>query len=270
MPMTNSKNLLRSMFTKPDINLNLSFMVFKRNLKVFRKTWKSNIMFNFLEPLLYLWAMGFGLGMYIAQINGLSYLEFLAPALIASSAMFSTCYEMTYNSFTRMGHEKIFHSIAVTPVSMDDIVFGETIYGTFKGVLYGIVFFLVVVFFGIVTSPMAILLIVPLTLMTLIFSNLSLIWTSIAPNYDSFGYFFTLFISPMFLFAGVFFPVESLPEEVRFLPSLTPLYHAIAIIRPLILGQHSWDLIGHLVWLTVVALITLRIPLIMVKNKLIK
>ncbi len=264
------KNLLRSMTNKPDINFKLSLKVFSRNLRVFRKTWKANLMFNFLEPMLYLWAMGFGLGMYISQINGLSYLEFLAPALIASSAMFATCYEMTYSSFTRMGHEKIFHGIVVTPVSMDDIVLGEILYGTFKGVVYGLVFFLVVVFFGIVKSPLAVLLIIPLALMALIFSNLSLIWTSIAPNYDSFGYFFTLFISPMFLFAGVFFPIESLPEGIQFLPALTPLYHTVGIIRPLVLGQIESDFIGHLIWLIVVALVTVRIPLIMVKNRLIK
>ncbi len=268
--MATIKSLLRNMLTKPDINLKLSLNVFSRNLRVFRKTWKANLMFNFLEPMLYLWAMGFGLGVYISQINGLTYLEFLAPALIASSAMFATTYEMTYSSFARMGHEKIFHGIVVTPVSMDDIVFGEILYGTFKGVIYGLVFFLVVIFFGIVKSPLSLMLILPLTLMALIFSNLSLIWTSIAPNYDSFGYFFTLFISPMFLFSGVFFPIESLPIGLQFLPGLTPLYHTVAIIRPLVLGQVAWDLIGHLIWLTVVALITLRIPLIMVKNKLIK
>ncbi|KUO64703.1 MAG: ABC transporter permease [Gracilibacter sp. BRH_c7a] len=258
------------MITKPDLNLRSSFKVFNRNLKVFRKTWKSNLMFNFLEPVLYLWAMGFGLGIYINEINGLSYLEYLAPALIASSAMFATTYEMTYSSFTRMGYQKVFHGIAVTPVSMDDIVLGEIIYGTFKGVVYGLVFFLVVVIFGVVESPLALLMIIPLSLMALIFSNLSLIWTSIAPNYDSFGYFFTLFISPMFLFAGVFFPIENLPEGIHFLALLTPLYHTVAIIRPLVLGQLSWDFISHLIWLTAIALVTLRIPLIMVKNKLIK
>lgn len=93
---------------KPDLNPVLTFKVFLRNLKVFGKTWKANLMFNFLEPLLYLWAMGFGLGVYITQINGLSYLDFLAPGLIASSAMFAVTYEMTYNSYTRMSKEKYF------------------------------------------------------------------------------------------------------------------------------------------------------------------
>ncbi|RNC63162.1 MAG: Inner membrane transport permease YadH [Candidatus Dichloromethanomonas elyunquensis] len=268
--MPKNSNLLQGWYKRPDIDFGLTVKVFYRNLKVFLKTWKANIMFNFLEPLLYLWAMGFGLGMYVSQINGLSYLEFLAPGLIASSAMFSTTYEVTYNSYTRMAREKIFHGMVATPVSMDDVVLGEILYGTFKGVLYGFVFFIVVALFGVVHSPFAILILIPLFLMSVIFSNLSLIWTSLAPNYDSFGYFFTLLISPMFLFGGIFFPVENLPAGIRFLPWFTPLYHAVETIRPLVLGQADPSIVGHFIWLIIAAIITLPFPLTMVRNKLIQ
>ncbi|MFZ5596895.1 MAG: ABC transporter permease [Bacillota bacterium] len=244
--------------------------VFHRNLLVFGKTWKANIMFNFVEPLLYLWAMGFGLGAYVTSINGLSYIDFLAPALIASSAMFSTTYEMTYGSFTRMGYQKTFHGMVATPVSMDDVVMGELLYGTFKGVLYGMVFLAVVALFGLVKSPWVLLTPVPLALMVMAFSIMSMVWTSIAPNYDSFGYFFTLLISPMFLFAGVFFPVESLPRGLRFIAWLTPLYHAVEAIRPMVLGGVSRSVLAHLGWLAAFVLLTVRIPLVMVKNRLIQ
>jgi len=268
--MSKSMRLFNGINKKPDIDLRLIYQVFYRNFKVFRKTWKANLMFNFLEPLLYLWAMGFGLGMYVSEIQGLSYLEFLAPGLIVSSAMFATTYEMTYNSYTRMAKEKIFQSMVVTPVSMDDVVLGEIVYGTFKGISNGLVFFAVVALFGIVASPYALLIIIPLTLMSIIFSNLSLIWTSLAPNYDSFGYFFTLFISPMFLFGGVFFPIDSLPMGIHFIPWFTPLYHAVEAIRPLVLGQIDISIATHFIWLTVVALFTLPFPLVMVRNKLIQ
>lgn len=254
----------------PDLSWPLVLKVFYRNLRVFAKTWRANIMFNFVEPMLYLWAMGFGLGIYVNQINGLSYIEFLGPGLIASSAMFSTTYEMTYGSFTRMGQQKIFHGMVATPISMDDVVMGEILYGTFKGVLYGTVFFSVVALFGLVKSPWALLIPVPLALMAMIFSILSLIWTSIAPNYDSFGYFFTLFISPMFLFAGIFFPVDNLPPAVRFLPWLTPLYHAVEVIRPLVLGKITWSITWDLLWLILFNLLTLWIPLTRIKKRLIQ
>ncbi|OPX85173.1 MAG: Inner membrane transport permease YadH [Pelotomaculum sp. PtaB.Bin104] len=268
--MEEKGRLLSGLFTWPDLSWPLILKVFHRNLQVFKKTWKANLMFNFVEPLLYLWALGFGLGVYVSQIEGLTYIDFLAPALIASSAMFSTTYEMTYGSFTRMGYQKTFHGMVATPVSMDDVVMGEILYGTFKGVLYGLVFFLVVAMFGVIKSPWALLIPVPLALMVMGFSILSLIWTSIAPNYDSFGYFFTLFISPMFLFAGVFFPVDSLPAGLRFIPWLTPLYHAVEVIRPLVLGQASWSILTDLAWLAAFVLLTLRIPLVMVKNRLIQ
>ncbi|MDA8441734.1 MAG: ABC transporter permease [Peptococcaceae bacterium] len=268
--MGKAKHLLQGVTSWPDIYWPLVSKVFLRNMKVFQKTWKANIMFNFIEPVLYLWAMGFGLGVYVKSIAGLSYIQFLAPGLIASSAMFATTYEMTYGSFTRMSFQKTFHGMVATPVSMDDVVMGEILYGTFKGVLYGLVFFLVVLLFGLVKSPFGILVLIPVCLMAMIFSNLSLIWTSIAPNYDSFNYFFTLFVSPMFLFSGIFFPIQSLPVAIRFLPWLTPLYHAVELNRALVLGRFDGSSVGHLVWLVAVAALTLRLPLVMVKNRLVQ
>jgi lipooligosaccharide transport system permease protein len=267
--MPGTVRLFRELLTRPDLSWPLVLRVFYRNLLVFRKTWVASIMFNFVEPVLYLWAIGLGLGAYVAGIGGVSYLDFLAPALIGSSAMFSTTYEMTYGSFGRMTFQKTFHGMVATPVSMDDVVMGEILYGTFKGVLYGMVFLVVVTLFGVVKSPWALLVPVPLALMVMIFSILSLIWTSIAPNYDSFGYFFTLIITPMFLFSGVFFPVEGLPPAVSFLPWLTPLYHAVEVIRPMVLGTVDRSALPHLLWLAAFIALTIRIPLVMVKRRLV-
>lgn len=268
--MIKAVRLLQGITALPDISWPLAARVFLRNLRVFLKTWKANLMFNFVEPVLYLWAMGFGLGIYVAKIHGLPYINFLAPGLIASAAMFSTSYEMTYDSFNRMNYQKTFQAMVATPVSMDDVVMGEILYGTFKGLLYGTVFLIVNLLFGLVKSPLALLVPAPLILLALSFSILSMIWTSIAPNYDSFGYFFTLLVSPMFLFAGIFFPIEALPEGVRFIAWLTPLYHAVEIIRSLVLGQVTGRIFAHLGWLTAFVLLTIRLPLVMIKNRLIQ
>lgn len=268
--MTRIAVLLKGVTTLPDVSWPLVFRVFLRNLKVFLKNWKTNLMFNFVEPILYLWAMGFGLGIYVTQIQGLPYINFLAPGLIASSAMFSTCYEMTYDSFTRMNHQKTFHAMVATPVGMDDVVMGEIIFGTFKGMLYGLVFLVVTFAFGLVKSPLALLVPVPLALLAVTFCNLSLIWTSVAPNYDSFGYFFTLIVSPMFLFSGIFFPIETLPVAIQYLAWATPLFHAVEVIRPLVLGTLTLTGLGHLAWLLLFAVLTIRIPVAMVKNRLIQ
>ncbi len=254
----------------PDLSWPLVYRVFCRNLLLFRKTWMANIMFNFVEPIIYLWALGFGLGVYVNKIHGLPYINFLAPALVASSSMFATTYEMTYGSFTRMAVQKIFQSMVATPVSMDDVVLGEILYGTFKGTLYGIVFLTVLAAFGLVRSGWALLAPVPVALMAAEFSILSMIWTSIAPGFDSFEYFFTLLITPMFFLSGVFFPLETLPAGVRLLAWFMPLYHAVEAVRPLILGTAASSVWGHLAWLAALVLLTLRIPLVMVKHRLIK
>jgi len=261
----------RSMlFSRPDISWPMVARVFFRNLLLFKKTWKSNLMFNFLEPVFYLWAMGFGLGAYVNQIQGLSYVEFLAPALIASAGMYAAAYEMTYGSYTRMAVQKSFQGIVATPVSMDDVVMAELLYGTFKGLLYGLVFLAVVTLFGLVRSAWTLLVPIPLIMTVMGFAVLSMIWTSLAPGYDSFEYFFTLVITPMFFFSGIFFPIDTLPEGIQLIAWLTPLYHAVAVIRPLILGQVSWQLAGHVGWLLAFLLLTLRLPMAMIKHRLIQ
>lgn len=260
--------LLLGFWSVPDVELYYVWAVFRRHLLVFKKTWLANIMFNFVEPVLYLWALGLGLGAYVFLGGGQSYVEFIGPALVASSAMFATCYETTYGSFTRMGPQKVFHSMASTPASLEDVILAEVAYGAFKGVLYGTVFLAVVVLFGAARSPWALLAPVPLVLMAAVFANISLVWTSAAPNYDSYNYFFTLFISPMFLFAGVFFPLEGLPQAYRTLAWFTPLYHAVEVVRPLAQGRPSPACWGHLAWLLAAFLLTLRFPLVMLKNRL--
>lgn len=266
---TKVKSLLTGFWSVPDLSHYHVKAVFYRHLLVFRKTWLSNIMFNFVEPVLYLWAMGIGLGSYVALQSGLSYIQFIGPALTASSAMFATCYEATYGSFTRMGPQKVFNSMAATPASVEDVVMGEIVYSTFKGVLYGLVFLIVVAMFGLVKSAWVLLVPAPLILMSGVFSNISLVWTSLAPNYDSYNYFFTLFISPMFLVGGVFFPLDGLPPALKTLASFAPLYHAVEVIRPLVLGVPTPSCFFHLVWLLAAFLVTLRFPLVMVKNRLI-
>lgn len=263
------KSLLAGFWSLPDISQYQVMVIFYRHLLVFKKTWLSNIMFNFVEPVLYLWAMGIGLGSYVALQNGLPYVHFIAPALTCSSAMFAACYEATYGSFTRMGPQKVFQSMTATPASVEDVIMGEIIYSTFKGALYGVVFLIVVALFGIARSLWALLVPVPLILMSAIFSNVSLVWTSLAPNYDSYNYFFTLFISPMFLFGGVFFPLEGLPPVFQVLATLTPLYHTVEIVRPLVLGSPSPACFAHTLWLLLAFLLTVRFPLVMVKNRLI-
>ncbi len=268
--MLNPFRLLRGFFKPIDISPSMVSRILYRHWLVYRKTWKANIMFNFVEPVLYLWAMGFGLGVYVTNIQGHSYLDFIAPGLIASSAMFATCYEATYDSYTRMSFHKIFHAIVSTPASMDDVVLGELIYGAFKSVLYGTVFLIVTAFFGLVQSWAVLLLPIPLVITGLVFASLATAWTSMAPSYDAFNYFFTLIITPMFLLSGIFFPVSNLPAAVQVVAWFTPLYHEVEVLRGLVYGQLNSTTLLHFLWLVAVMLLLIKVPLVMVRNRLIQ
>ncbi|EEG77159.1 ABC transporter permease [Dethiobacter alkaliphilus] len=244
--------------------------VFRRNLAVFRSTWKTNIAFNFLEPLLYLAAMGWGLGAFVGEIDGMSYMQFIAPGIIASSAMWAASAECTYESYVRMHYQKIFHAITATPINLDEVVTGELLTGVFKSVLYGSVILLVIAVLGLVPSFFAVLIPLVLVLCGFVFAQLGMIWTGIVPKIDSFSYFFTLVVTPMFLFSGVFFPIDALPEAVQAAAWLLPLYHIVVLLRSLTMGAVSAALLIHALWLVTFIIVIFPLPQHLMQKRLIK
>jgi lipooligosaccharide transport system permease protein len=247
-----------------------AFRVLRRNLTVFTKTWKTNIFFNFFEPLLYLTAMGWGLGSFIGEINGLSYMQFIAPGMIASSAMWSASAECTYESYVRMHYQKTYHAIVATPVQLEEVVVGDMLMGVFKSVLYGSVILLVIAMLGLVPSPWALAVPLVLVLCGFVFAELGMIWTGIVPNIDSFSYFFTILVTPMFLFSGVFFPIEALPDAMRIVSWFLPLYHIVVLLRGLVLGSVTPSLLLHVAWLLVFIIAFFPLPQRLMKRRLVK
>lgn len=244
--------------------------VLRRNLIVFSKTWRTNIAFNFIEPLLYLGAMGWGLGSFVGKINGMSYMQFIAPGMIASSAMWAASSECTYESYVRMHYQKIFHAIVATPVYLEEVVVGELLTGVFKSTLYGSVILLVITLLGLVPSAWALLIPLVLVLCGFVFAELGMIWTGLVPKIDSFSYFFTLVITPMFLFSGVFFPIEALPAAAQTAAWFLPLYHIVVLLRSLVLGLISPGLLIHVLWLIILIIVLFPLPQRFMRHRLIK
>ncbi len=244
--------------------------VLTRNLYVFRKTWTTNLAFNIIEPLLYLAALGAGLGMMVDDIEGMSYTQFIAPGIVATSAMWAAAAECSYDSFVRMYYQKIYHAIVATPISLQEVVVGELLYGTFKSVLSGTIIMGVIAALGLVPSPWALLTPFVLAINGMVFSQLAMIWTGIVPKIDNFAYFFTLIITPMFLFSGVFFPLDVLPQILQQLAWLLPLYHIVALLRSLTLGMIEINLVFHLLWLLVFILAIFPLPQYLMRRRLIK
>jgi len=246
-----------------------AFRVWQRHLTVYTKLYKSSIALNFVEPVLYLAALGLGLGAFVKEIDGVPYIKFIAPGIIASSSMFAAIYECTYSTYVRMTYQKTFDAILATPVNLDDLVAGELMWGATKSLLYGTIIIIVISLFGLVDSPL-ILFVVPLLFVSgLIFAEISVIFTAIIPGIDSFNYFYTLFMTPMFLFSGIFFPLDNLPPVVSKIAFFTPLYHLVNICRGLASGRQSvftWDMI----WILVVAALLSPYPFRLMRRRIIK
>lgn len=246
-----------------------AFRVWQRHLKVYTKLYKSSIALNFIEPILYLTALGLGLGAYVQQINGVPYIKYIAPGIIASSAMFAAIYECTYGTYVRMTFQKTFDAILATPVNIDDLIAAEMMWGASKSLLYGSTIIIVISIFGFVDSPMILLALPFIFISGLIFAEISMIFVSLVPGIDSFNYFYTLFMTPMFLFSGIFFPVETLPKIVADIAFFTPLYHFVNICRSLSSGSLSGAL-PDMIWIIAVFLILIPLPFKLMKKRILK
>lgn len=251
------------------MNIKRAFRVWQRNFTVFTKLYKSSIALNFVEPILYLAALGLGLGAFVKEINGVPYIKFIAPGIIASSSMFAAIYECTYGTYVRMTYQKTFDAILATPVNIQDLVAGELMWGATKSLLYGTIIIIVISLFGLVDSPLIIFVIPILFITGLIFAEISVIVAATVPGVDAFNYFYTLLMTPMFLFSGIFFPLDNLPPLVSKVAFFTPLYHFVNICRAFSSGRMfavSWDM----VWIIAVALLLSPYPFRLMRRRIIK
>jgi lipooligosaccharide transport system permease protein len=232
-----------------------AWKVWLRNKDVFMKTYKVNFIPPFIEPLLYLLALGFGLGLYVGKLEGTSYPAFIAPALVAISSMYSAFFECTYGSYVRMYYQKTFDAIIATPLTLDEVIAGELLWGATKSVINCSIILVVITLFGLVNLNWVLLAIPFFFLSGILFAALAMCFTAIVPNIDSFNYPTYLIITPMFLFSGTFFPISILPRPVRIVAEVfLPLTHVVKILRGLTYGLINWDMSYSLVWVGVVSL----------------
>jgi lipooligosaccharide transport system permease protein len=247
--------------------------VWRRNWDVFMKTYKVNFFPPLLEPIFYLAAFGFGLGGFIdpTALGGLSYIKFIAPALVSISIMYSSFFECTYGSFVRMYYQKTFDAIISTPISIEEVIAGEIFWGATRSLIGGTIVLTVVAAFGLISSPLFIL--IPLIAFAtgLMFSAIAMCFTSLAPNIDFFNYPQFLFILPMFLLSGTFFPITRLPEFMQiFAQAIFPLTHTISLTRALMFGSLDPSLLLSLAWIAIVTAIFFALGIRQMKKRLIK
>ena len=213
------------------------FYVWLRNAVSHRRFIMPTFIASIGEPLLYLVAIGLGLGSFLGLIDGKPYIAFLAPGLVVSAVMYSTAFECTYSSMVRMTIERVYSSQLVTPVSVEEVVAGEILWGMTRGVFSGIMMLAVLAAFGLARGPWILAYPLLWLLVSFLFASLSMLVTAFAKNFDFFTYYFQLFISPMFFFSGIFFPLDRFPPWVLAFSQLLPLTHAVNLSRCIASGD---------------------------------
>lgn len=247
-----------------------AFRVWQRNRDVFLSQWRAEAVPAFVEPLFVLFAMGLGLGGYVALGGSESYLDFIAPGIVASYAMFSASFECAYGSFFRMETQKTYDAIIATPLNIEDVIAGEIFWAATRALITATVIMIVILPLGLVHSWLA-LLVLPLALMEgLMFGSLAMFFTSIAPSVYSFNYFFTLFITPLFLLGEVFFPLSAFPPLMQQLAWFLPLTPVAQITRGLVGGQIEARFLLNLAWIALIAATFFALALVMMRRRLIK
>ncbi len=211
--------------------------VWQRNRDVFFRLWHAETPAFVAEPVIILLAMGLGLGAYVGLVDGQRYIDFITPGLIAGYAMFSASFECTYGSFFRLENQRTFDAIIATPLDIEDVSAGEIFWGATRAAMTGTAMLVIAAIFGLVHSPCA-LLIPPVCFVEgLMFASIALFFTSIVPSIYSFNYYFSLFITPMFFFSGVFFPLSSFPVVVQKISLVVPLTPVVHLTRGLVSGN---------------------------------
>ncbi len=233
------------------------FEVWYRNWYVFRKQITVNFLAPFIEPILYLAAIGYGIGSYVSgDVEGLPYVVFIAPAILAGAVMNASFFECVFGTFVRTNYLKTYDAVLATPITVREIVLGEIIWGATRSLLYAAAIYLVLVIMNL-TTPGISLLVLPLSFLAgLLFGALAVAIAAIAPSIETLNYPAFLVIMPMYLLSGTFFPLSLLPAPLQGIALVfLPLTHLVALTREFMTGLATpWGGF-HLLWLVVVTVL---------------
>ena len=216
--------------SKPSF-LNRIGSVWYRHMRVYSKNLITNGFPPFLEPIIFLFAIGLGLGKYITEMGGIPYIEFLASGLLVTSSMFTAAFECSYGTFIRLEFDKAYDGMMSAPITVRDLLMGEILWAGTKGLFFSSAVLTVVCVFGIL--PLKMFLFVPFAgfVTGLMFASLSLFVTSFVKNINQFNFYMTGFISPMFFFSGVVFSQDNMKPFMRLISEILPLTHSVRLVR---------------------------------------
>jgi len=226
----------------------------RRSATASRRTWLAFVS-GFFEPVFYLVAMGQGLGSLVGALPGpdgrpISYAAFIAPGLLAASAMNGAVFDATYNVFFKLKYNRLYDAVLATPLGPVDIALGEITWALVRGGLYALAFLSVMAGFGLLTSPWALLALPAALVVAFAFAAVGMAATTYMRSWQDFD-LVTLAILPMFLFATTFYPLSVYPRGLQIVVEVMPLFHAVELMRGLTTGAVHAGLLGHLAYFLV-------------------
>ncbi len=236
--------------------------VVERNVLAYRRMWVVFVA-GFAEPVLYLLSIGVGVGALVGEValgggRSVPYEVFVAPGMLASTAMNGAVFDATFNFFVKYKYAKTYDAILATPLGVRDVAIGETTWALLRGALYASAFLLTMVALGLVESWWAVLAVPAAVLIGFAFAGAGLAATTWMRSFVDFDYV-TLAIVPLFLFSATFFPLDRYPDALRWVVRATPLYQGVALERALVLGDVGWTLLLHAGYLALMGAVGLTV-----------
>lgn len=228
--------------------------VWLRNFIHFRNTILVSFFWITFEPLMYLLAIGYGLGQFIGEIDGVPYIQFYFPALLATTAMMVSFFESTYSSFARFREQKVYETMLLAPISSDEVVFGEVLWAATKGLISVLTLLLIGFFFGLIKTWNVLPALLLLWVVCWFFASFGALMTSLARSSEDFIFSQTALVIPMSLFCGTYFPTSELPFLAEKIVWVLPLTHAVSATRSLLAGFWPTEVLYQSFALLVLAL----------------
>lgn len=231
--------------------------LYERNVRVARRSWIA-MATGFFEPIFYLVGMGFGVGALVGDIDGLPYAVFVAPALMATSAMNGALYDATFNMFYKLRYAKTYDAVLATPLGPGDIATAEVAWALSRGLLYAVGFVVLILLLGLARSPLVLLAAPAALLIGFATAGIGTAATTFMRRWQDFD-LVTVVTLPLFLFSATFFPVTRYPEPLRTFVELTPLYRGTHLLRGLTTGTIDATALLDVAYLVALGLIGLTI-----------
>jgi lipooligosaccharide transport system permease protein len=249
----------------------------ERNLMVYRHQWII-IVSGVFEPIFYMVGIGLGIGGIVGDIppafvggrTDVSYLAYVAPALLATAAMNGAVFETIFNVFFKLNYAKTYEGVLATPMGITEIALGEMMWALMRALLYAVAMFVIMLVFGLILSPWGALMVPAALLVAAAFAAAGLAGTSYLRTVNDFDVPMGLIVMPMFLFSGTFFPIDIYPEPLQWLMQINPLYHSISLIRGLSTGLVDLAQLWDFVFLVAFFAICMWIAMRQMERKLIK